>query len=482
MRTSADALLQPESTGNKPGSTTGAVLRCLVLLALPVLVEQVLHSFAGLADTWIANHMIAIPPDSTAAQIEVAQKQMTAAGAAVGTIAYLLWFVGLIAGAVGTGSTAIIARATGARHRSLANSICGQSMGLALLSGLAMAAAVYLAAAPIAHVTGLRGEAVAYAEQFLQIVALGLPFLILLLVANACLRGAGDTVTPAVAMVVVDAVNISVAFSLTFGWFGLPAMGFQGIAIGAACGYVAGGTLQVIVLLVGRGGIRLFPHRLRPNWHNMRRLLRIGVPSGAESAAMWGVNFVLIREINRMDPSAASGAAHAIAVRVEAFSYLAGFAVAIAATTLVGQSLGMKDPRRAERAAYLAYLLGGSIMALMGVLFIGFGRVFAGWMSDDPAVVDLAATCLLYTGFIQAGFAAAIVFGGSLRGAGDTLRVMQINMSTLLGIRLTGVLLMTHVFHATLPTIWLLLSADLLLRGILLFLRFVQGGWKKIEV
>lgn len=481
MRASDDPALRPaDAVGVDLRS--GEVLGKLIWLAFPVLVEQVLHSFAGLADTWIANHMIVLPTGAPAWEVEAAQKQMTAAGAAVSTVAYLLWFVGLVAGAVGTGSTAIIARATGARHRSLANSICGQSMALALLAGVAMMALVYALAGPIARVTGLRGEAVDYARQFLQVVSLGLPFMILLLVANACLRGAGDTVSPAVAMVIVDVVNIGVAFTLTFGWFGLPVMGFTGIAIGAVCGYVAGGLLQLIVLLVGRGGIRLFPHRLRPNWHSMRRLLRIGLPSGAESAVMWGVNFVLIREINRMDPSAASGAAHGVAVRVEAFSYLAGFAVAIAATTLVGQSLGMKNPRRAERAAYLAYLLGGGIMTSAGVLFVVFGRTFAGWMSNDPTVVNLAATCLFYTGFIQAGFAAAIVFGGSLRGAGDTLRVMQINLFSLLGVRLTGVLILTHLFHASLPTIWLLLSADLFLRGVLLFARFAQGGWKKIQV
>lgn len=462
--------------------STGALLGKLLILAAPVLVEQVLHSFAGLADTWIANHVTPLTPTMTATEVAAARQQMTAAGAAVGTIAYLLWFVGLIAGAVGTGSTAIIARATGARHRSLANSICGQSIGLTVIVGIVMAGIVYLGAGPIANATGLHGQAVEYARIFVRIIAAGLPFMLVLMVANACLRGAGDTVSPAVAMVVVDVVNIGVAFTLTFGWFGLPALGFKGIAIGALCGYVVGGTLQMIVLIVGRGGIRLHLHRLRPHWNNMRRLLRIGIPSGVESAVFWGVNFALIYAINHMDASAASGAAHAVAVRIEAFSYLGGFALAIAATTMVGQSLGMNQPQRAARSAYLAFAVGGAMMTVMGVVYILFGGALARLMSEDARVIELTTRCLFYTGFIQTFFAAAIIFSGSLRGAGDTLRVMMINLASVVGIRLVGVLVMTRIFHADLGDIWLLLSAEIALRGVALIGRFAHGGWKLVKV
>lgn len=462
--------------------TTRQLLGKLLLLSAPVLVEQVLHSFTGLADTWIANHVAQVTPAMTAAEAAAAQAQNTAAGAAVGTIAYLLWFVGLVAGAVGTGSTAIIARATGARHRGLANSICGQSMGLSLIVGVVLGGSVYLLAGPIADVTGLKGQAVEYARQFVQVIAFGLPFMLVLMVANACLRGAGDTVSPAVAMVVVDVVNVSLAFALTFGWFGLPKLGFSGIAIGALCGYVVGGTIQMIVLLVGRGGIRLYLHRLRPHWHNMRRLLRIGIPSGVESGVFWGVNFALINAINQMDASAASGAAHAVAVRIEAFSYLGGFALAIAATTMVGQSLGMKNPDRAARSAYLAFAVGGSMMAVMGLAYILFGGTLARLMSEDGRVIELTTRCLFYTGFIQAGFAAAIIFSGSLRGAGDTFKVMLINLTCVVGIRLVGVLVMTRWFHADLGDIWLLLSAEIMIRGVALTVRFLHGGWKRARV
>src|SRR3954468_2762903 len=78
-----------------------SLLRELFLLAMPVLAEQVLHMFVGLNDTYLANHVE-----------RGASAKNAAAAAAVGTVSYILWFVGLISGAVGSGATAIIARAT----------------------------------------------------------------------------------------------------------------------------------------------------------------------------------------------------------------------------------------------------------------------------------------------------------------------------------------------------------------------------------
>src|ERR1041384_5597042 len=107
-------------------------------------------------------------------------------------------------------------------------------------------------------------------------------------------------------------------------------MGFRGIAVGTVCAYVLGGLLQFAVLLLGRGGLRLHLHRLRPHWHTLKRILRIGLPSGLESLLAWGGNFAIVAVINRMDPTDVSGSAHIVTVRMESISFLVGFAFATA--------------------------------------------------------------------------------------------------------------------------------------------------------
>jgi putative MATE family efflux protein len=331
-------------------------------------------------------------------------------------------------------------------------------------------------------VTRLQGLAHNYALQYLRVLSPSLPFLIVMFVANACLIGSGDTLTPATSMIVVDLVNITFSWGLTRGLWGMPRLGFSGIAIGTVIAYIVGGLLQFFVLYSGRGKIKLHAHRLRPHWVNMKRILRIGLPSGIGDTLNFLVNFVLIMVINQTDSTSNSSAAHNIAIRVESISYMSGFAIAVAATTMVGQALGEKNPQKAERTAYFAYAVGGGFMALMGIAFIFFGRYPAMLLADEPVVRHLATHCLFITGFCQAGFAAAIIFGGALRGAGDTISVMFLQLASILTIRLGGVLIVGLWLHWGLAAIWVVLASELVVRGALIYSRFAHGGWKSIKV
>ena len=450
-----------------PPGDDHALLRPLLLLAMPVLAEHALHIFVGLNDTYLANHLPSNQAEATAA---------------VGNVGYIFWFLGLFAGAIGTGSTAVIAREVGARHRRRANSACGQSMLFAAIVGVIGAVFLYLAAEPVAAFMGLQGVAHRYALDYLRMLCPAVPFVVVMFVANACLRGAGDTLTPALAMIGVDVVNVLFTWGFTLGLFGLPKMGFTGIAIGTVIAYVAGGVLQIVVLLVGRGGIRLHLHRLRPHVLDMKRILRIGVPSGLTDTINWLANFALIRIVNRTEPLNVSAAAHTNAVRIESLSYMIGFAFSIAVATMVGQSLGMKSPRRASRSAYLGFLLGGGFMTVMGLVFIVFSDESAALMVQEPHVRELTARCLHITGFCQVGFAAAIIFGGALRGAGDTVAFMLITTVSILAVRLGGVTYAGAYLHKPLDVLWMILAADLFVRGVLVYARFVHGGWKRVKV
>src|SRR4051812_33678372 len=106
-----------------------SLLRVVLALALPALAEQIFNFLVGLNDTWLANNL---PKDVA-----------PSATAAVGTISYLLWFIGLIVAAVGTGSTALISRARGARHRRRINGVRGERVGGAALVGGGRAAGVW---------------------------------------------------------------------------------------------------------------------------------------------------------------------------------------------------------------------------------------------------------------------------------------------------------------------------------------------------
>ena len=452
----------------QPRETNAALLRQLLVLAGPVWIEQILHMLVGLNDTYLANHLPNHAPD---------------AGAAVGTITYFLWFIGLLVSSIGTGSTALISRAKGARHKSLGNKVTGQSVSAGIILGIVLGLAFYFFDKPIVEATQLQGLGRDFAREYLRLLSVALPFATVMFIAGACRRGGGDTLSPAIVMVIVDIVNMVCSFALTRGWWGLPVMGFTGIAAGTIIAYVVGGVLDFMVVWFGTSGARLYLHRLPPHWHTIRRLFKIGVPTGVEGLLSWLANFGVIAVINRMDPTNDSSAAHINTVRLESISFLSGLAFATAAATMVGISLGRNDSARATRSALLAFAAGGALMTLCGILMVTLGRYPAEWLSpNEPHIIDLTTRCLRITGTIQIGFAAALIFGGAMRGAGDTLAVMIISLVSVIGLRFTGVIFVGLWLHAGLAAVWMVLAGELFLRGTLIFMRFLQGGWKRIAV
>lgn len=446
---------------------------------MPVLVEHLLHIGVGLTDTYLANHLVR-EAGLIGDELAVARAMNASATAAVGSVTYVFWLLGLITGAVGTGATAIIARAIGGRHRRLASSVCGQAVTAAAVAGLIVGLGALMLASRLPVVFDLPEGARVFFADYLRLLGPAIPFTMLMFVCGSCLRGAGDTLTPAVAMIVVDIVNIVLSVGLVYGMFGLPALGFDGIAWGTLIAYVVGGLLLVAVLASGKGKLKLYLHRLRPHWTTMKRILRIGLPAGFEGLIHWIANFGVLFAVNGLGN--VSAAAHVNTIRIESLSYMTGFAFATAASTMVGQALGRKDPKRAARSALLGMALGGASMGLLGVMFILFGRTLAGWMSSDPTTVDLTAQCLQITGFIQIPFAAALAFGGALRGAGDTFAVMIATLMSVIFVRFMGVMVVAKWLGLGLAAIWVVLSAELTVRGILMAVRFASGRWQAAKV
>ncbi len=443
------------------------VLRSVIWLALPIMAEQILSMAVGLTDTYLANHL---------------GGDAAAPTAAVGTMAYIMWFIGLIVGSIGTGSTAIIARASGARHRSLANQVAGQSISGALIVGLIMAVVLWVSADGVVYIAGLAPDARGFARQYLRILSLSLPFSMIMFTANACLRGSGDMLRPAMVMVLVDITNVIASFGLTYGWWGMPKLGFAGIAIGTSISYTVGVVAALWMLKRGNKNVRLMLGRMRLHWLTIKRIVRIGLPTALEGLLSWSANFAVVIVINATDVTNVSAAAHINSIRIEGISFLLGMAFATAAATLVGQNLGRGDPRRAARSAWMAYVCGGGLMTALGLFFIFASHIPAELITDDPRIAALTAKCLAVTGTIQAAFAASIVFSGALRGAGDTLATMLLNLSSIIGVRFIGVLIVGWWLDMGLVAIWGVLCTELAVRGLLILMRFLHGGWKFAKV
>ncbi len=439
------------------------------LLAVWPFLEQLLGFLVGTVDLALAGRLSDQPNDPT----------VTAGLNALGIATYLQWLVGLTLGSVGTGATALIARATGAKHKRLANAALGQAMVLSTGVGVLLTAGLWVGAPALAALF-LPGELDRQlCVEYLRVWAFASPFAAWLFIGSACLRGAGDTRTPFFAMTAVNVVNIATSV-----WFVSMGLGIAGIAAGTLVAWVVGALINVTVLSASwtSAPIRLRLIRMRPHAHTMRRIVKVAWPAFVERSGMWMINAAVVTFVAALAAKAAVGA-HIIAIRIEAVSFLPGFALAAAAATLTGQYLGLGAPKRAQRAAELCAFTAMTTMTLMGLVFMLLPVQLVKLVApNSPEVWALAAPALVICGAIQPFFAAYMVFGDAMRGAGDTRSPMVLSWSSLLTVRLVGAYVLGVHLGFGLTGIWFALCADLMVKGVLFTARFLQGKWKHTAV
>ncbi len=476
----------------------------IAVLSWPILTESFLNSLVGLTDTVLAAGLGEAETD------------------AVGGASYIMWFIGLTIMALGIGATALISRSVGGGRIGVANAALGQTLLLGVGSGVVVAVLVAASAGPLALLMNLSGDAGAAFRNYLYVISLGVPFASVLFCGIACSRGAGDTIGPLWAMVVRNIVNIVVSFALSgvditrtqlidgepvqqvllanpFGFN----LGVLGIAIGTVAGDIVGAAVLMKMAVGGRWGIRLKARWLRPHWLTARRIVRVGWPNFLETLGMWVGNYLIVLMVGSL--GAGMLGAHIVAIRIEAFSFLPGFAMGIAAATLAGQYLGAGSEKLARLAVLRCAAIGATVMFLFGLAFMLFPRAIVSLLSSQPAHLEEVPRLLVLCGAVQVPFAIAIVFRQALRGVGDVRAVLALTWVTTYLVRLplayalSGVnLKVTRVvdgepvttvllenpfpFEPSLWGLWLGMCLELIIRGIVFTLRYLQGAWTKKQV
>ena len=446
------------------------------VLSLWPLLEQVLNFLVGTVDFAIAGRL---PGETSLDALD-----------AISVASFFVWLMTILQAAVGVGASAVVSRAIGASHRRLANAGVGQSLLLGVGSSIFAAIVVYTAAPWIANGFDLKGQAAEMAATYIRITAFGIPFCGALFVGGSVLRAAGDTRSPFYAMLIVNIVNVVVSVGLgglRYGpaddpqVFGL-GMGVRGIAIGTAVAWTVGGIVTLVILLSGKSDIRLRRHRLLPHWHTMRRILKVAAPNLYYQIAFWGINFGLLIYINMLHVDGAYGA-HSIAMRIHSISFLPGYAISIAASTLTGQYLGLGDPDRARKATGIALIATMVLVCVCGITFFVIPESLVSILSPStPEHLALAPPLLQIVAFVMPMLAVNLILNGALSGAGDTRNAAIINLSGLVVFRLIGSYVLAFPMGYGLRGIWIAIVIDISIRGLAFIFYYRTNRWAKVSV
>lgn len=449
-----------------------AIRRQVFTLALPAVGEQLLNTLVGLADVFLVGNL------TQEAARRLGYNSATAL-TATGLGNHFSWVIMVLFMAIGIGAATLVARAVGARDAADLERIVRQTTVLGIIVG-AIATFLGLAGADLfLAVLDAPQETRVISATYIRITSITFLPAALLMALTACMRGAGDTRTPLLLMLVVNVLNIGVTWLLVNGQLGLPALGVTGAAIGTTLARGLGGLAALALLVRGHAGLRLVVDR-RPDLTTLRRLVRVGLPTAGEQFVFQAALLIFVRFVTNLGTTAY--AAHNITLTVESLSFLPGLGYAAATGALVGQALGARQPDRAERSAYEGLLQGGLMMSLIGAAMVAFPGQLAAIFTDDPAVIAAATAPVRAAGLVQPALAVSFILLGVLRGAGDTRWPLYSRLITTWMVRLPLTFVVVGWLGSGLPGVWLAMCTDFTLQAVLTLWRFSAGKWREIEV
>ena len=467
---SARDLNSDESSGNElGGKLAGLSLPKQVLtLALWPFLQNLMGVGVGFADMMIAGRM---------EKGEAGEAVMDMMGASM----YLMWLLMILQGAMGTGAMALVSRSTGARDMQSANLALGQSLLLGVGSGLVSGVAIWFVVPYMGQFFGLSDLAQEYVNDYMRVGVLLAPFSGVLFVASSCLRAYGDTMKPFWSMFLVNVVNIgtSLYFVYELGW------GVKGLAAGTVVGWAAGAFMILWFLRPnsrlrreagGEMPLELKVGNLRYDMPMLRRIWSVSWPSMIEIMGMWSVHAIGVYFIGTL--KAGTMGAHAMVIRLESVSFMPGFALGMAASTLTGQYLGAKNPEMAKKAVRFCWLVAVIAMGGTGVIVSIFHTEFLALFGDpDSEQFQIAAPVIRIVGLMQAVNATMMVMKMSMRGAGDTRTVTMYSFVSMGVIRVGVLWLLMSWMELSLLGVWLVMMSDVLIQAIVFVRLHFRGKW-----
>jgi putative MATE family efflux protein len=439
----------------------------VINIAWPVFLELILGSLFGMIDMMMLGRI----GDLAAASVS-----------AVGMTNQPL-FVGLsLVQALNVGGTAMVSRYLGAGKKDRIDTTLKHTMLLSLVM-LALPLSLLGLSFTDSIITfmGAEPDTLHAGRMYFKIIMVGFVFQAFNMSIAAVLRGVGETKTPMKINLMVNFFNVIGNAVLIFGLLGLPKLGVTGAAISTAISHVIASILLFRYIIKGKSAAKLDIRKpFKFDKKIIYNLVKVGVPASFEQMFLRVGMLIFVRIVAGL--GTVVFAAHQIALSILGLSFQPGQAFGIAASSLVGRSLGAKKPTQAEAYAKEARRLGTMIATFMAVILFFFGPQLVGLYTDDPRIIQNSSMALKVIALVQPFQSSQFILAGGLRGAGDTLWPLVGTFFGVLFARSALAHIFVNILGYGLTGAWMAVFVDQFIRWLFVYARFKTGKWKYVKL
>jgi len=402
------AIIREALQGSQQDFTEGGLGRAIMLLAIPMVLEQAMESLFFIVDVfWVAR----LGADAIAV---------------VGLAESIVTLVYCVAMGLSMAITAMVARRIGEKDPDGAGVAAAQALFAGIAAGIVIAVSGIKFASTLLGIMGASPEVIAAGHEYTAILLGSSLVIVQLYTNNGVFRGAGDAAAAMRVLWLSNLINLALDPCLIFGLGPFPKLGVTGAAVSTSIGRSVGVVYQLWILFRGNSRVRLTAKSLRLDMEVMIRLLRVSVTGMFQFAIGQTSWMVLVRIVSSFGSVAVAG--YTIAVRIIIFVILPSWGLSGAAATLVGQNLGASKPQRAERAVWLTGLYNMIFLGFVAVVLIVFASPIVRLFTDDPQVIPFGIDCLRIISYGNLAYAYGMVMVQSFNGAGDTSTPTIVNI------------------------------------------------------
>lgn len=398
--------------------------------------------------------------------------EMSAAVVTGGRIHFLLMSAAM---ALSVATTAIVARAWGAKDTNHASAATTSSLVLAMLISFLLGAITFFSAEQIIGFFKLDPVSNELAIAYVKPAAvLNVAFALVLTTATA-FRAIGDVVRPLQYSAFATTIGIAGSYALMHGSFGLPELGISGIPWGTAAG-------QACVLLWFSVWWLMKKYRLTPiksalfDTQILKKLIVIGAPAALEQVIIQ-TSFVLFMVLVAGYGTDAF-AAYGIGITILSICIVVGMGFGAASAALSGQNLGASDLEAARANGWLSMKMATISMSIIAVITLIFREPLAALLSIDPDVQQYTATFIIILAIIQPLMAIEFAIGSALRGCGETRFPLIVTFTGVIVGRFSfGYIVI--LLDGPVEAMYAVIIADYAIKALMLVLRFRSDRWLK---
>lgn len=436
--------------------------RDLRILLVPLVVEQILNSLMGTADSMMVSNVgsAAISAVSLVDSINILVIQAFYALAAGGTI--------------------VCSQYIGQKDKKNAGESARQLVFIIAVISTAVMAFCLLTRRPLLHLVfgSVEADVMEAAQTYFFYTTISFPFIALYDAGSSIYRAQGNTRLPMTIALISNCLNIAGNGVLIWVFH----MGVAGAAIATLASRVIS-ALVVFVFLRNQKqmiSVRDYLH-IRPNGGRILRILSLGIPNGIENAMFQFGKLAIQSTVSTLGTVAI--AAQAMTNILENLNGIAAIGIGIGMMTVVGQCLGAG--RKDEAIYYIKKL---TILAEI-VIIVSCALVF---LATRPVTIlggmepESARLCLYMVGWITVVkplvWAPAFVPAYGMRAAGDVRFSMIISCISMWVFRVTLCIYLCRVHGFGPIAVWIGMFTDWTIRGIIFSLRFMSRRWLNHKV